>query len=139
MSTQSHSIVFFAVCMSFLALAGCGSDDLVDSILEEIETTSSLACDCYETLEYETREACVADQETPSAMTSSCIREVYADNQDALDPSFSCLELAYREVNDCLRSAMCSELNDCVVMLAGIEECPDVPEALQDQLDACDP
>ena len=129
-----------------IAVLGCGSStsNPFGQLDGAQNAAISDACQCFTALEYSNESECEAALEVSYTTTErACIEDVYRTYNAELAPNSACRLTAldagvdcFSEVSDCNATAV----QACIGAIGdAFAECPEIPQAVQDAIEACSP
>ncbi|MCA9534535.1 MAG: hypothetical protein KC593_12680 [Myxococcales bacterium] len=129
-----------------LALLGCGSStsNPFGQLDGAQNAAISDACQCFTALEYSNAAECEAAlEDSYTATERACLEEVYRTYNAELAPNTACRLAALDVGVDCLNDVVdcnATGVQTCIGDVGdAFTECPAIPQAVEDALDACTP
>lgn len=131
---RSPRIALFALLVS-----GCSINSLLNKSEDETEETVDLVCSCSNV--FPDRAMCEAQfQSLFSFVDRDCLEDALAVDKDASKDTLDCVVDQQKEYNSCLKKSLdCNDptsFEGCQPLL-DFEKCPQLPEAVQTELNAC--
>lgn len=130
--------------LGLLLGVGCSFSSLLDALEREYEETEEIVCACSGSyFEY----ACEGLLASHPDFDDPCVIDAFELDKEASEESLDCSLHARKSYNDCMKVELdCSDFNtygsgdanNCRSQLDNLNECPELPTAVQTALNKCD-